>query len=65
MFKELKDLRNERKEKQKELQCLKVILKGINCKEMQDIYGNSVNELEGICGEQESEVVYRLVSGGN
>lgn len=32
---------------------------------MQDIYGNSVNELEGICGEQESEVVYRLVSGGN
>lgn len=50
-FKELKDLRNERKEKQKELQCLKVILKGINCEEMQAVYGNSVNELEGICGE--------------
>ena len=64
-FKELKDLRNERKEKQKELQCLKTILKGINCEKMQEIYEKSVSEMEGICGEQESEVVYRLVSGGN
>ena len=55
VFKELKDLRNERKEKQKELNCLQVIVEGMNCKVMQEMYESSVSKMEDICGEKEKE----------
>ena len=47
-FKELKDLRNGRKEKQRELQCLKIITEGIDCMAMQEIYQNSVSAMDDI-----------------
>lgn len=44
----MKDLRNERKEKQRELQCLKIITTGIDCIAMYEIYQNSVSVMEEI-----------------
>ncbi len=47
-FKELKDLRNEKKEKQRELDCLKVITKDLDCSKMEEEYGGKVRVLEDI-----------------
>ena len=49
-FKELKDLRNLRKNKQKELDALRIITDGINMEALADVFQNRVEEVEKIWG---------------
>lgn len=47
-FKKLKDLRLERKEKHKELQCLSAMTSGLNCADMESFCNESLSKLEDI-----------------
>ena len=51
VFKELKDLRTERREKEKELFCLQAMTEGFNCENMAETYRYSIQEMEDIIGK--------------
>ena len=49
VFKELKDLRNEKKNKSRELEALRSLTYGIDCKYMSENLAYSIQEMEQIC----------------
>lgn len=52
VFKQLKDLRNARKEKLKELECVETLTGCFNCESMYEAYGYSLGVIEEIVGEE-------------
>lgn len=52
VFKQLKELRNARKEKLKELECVETLTGCFNCESMYEAYGYSLSVIEEIVGEE-------------
>lgn len=53
VFKQLKELRNDRKEKLKELECVETLTGYFDCEAMQEAYRDSLSVIEEIVGEEE------------
>lgn len=62
VFKKLKDLRNERKVKVKEWECLNALMENFNAVAMASVYKSSLGKMEEIVGQQEMDSVVREIS---
>ena len=63
VFKYLKELRNEKKEKQKELECVSILTEGFDCGEMAEALRYCADEIEAVLGASDESATEEVLAG--